>query len=354
MTAQDYSPLARVGYPAALAALLALAVALTHGTGVVDATVVCTALIHVVYVVGLYCFVGNSGLISFGHVGFAAMGAYTVGLLTAPVEAKRFLLPDLPDLLRLHVLPDTWAFAVAAVGVAVIAGAFGAAIMKLRGIGASIVSLAFLVITNEFFNNWQALGNGGTVTRIPTRTTVGEVLAVAAVCILIAYLFQSSRTGLRLRAARDEENAARSLGISVTPQRTAAFVLGAVMMAIGGGLAARLNGTVSPNAFFFNLTFLTLAMLVVGGMRSLAGAVLGAVLVSALNEALRLVEATAGAAGSQVIGWRDVALSAVLILILLRRPEGLTGGREFTSWLFPRRRAADVPKAEMAPAVETK
>lgn len=343
MNACDYSLAARLTYPAALSALLVAATGLAYGAAGADSNVVTTALINVVYVVGLYCFVGNSGVMSFGHVGFAALGAYTVGLLTVPVEAKRVLLPNLPDLIRLTTLPDTAAFALAVVLVALIAGTFGAAVMKLKGIAASIVSLSFLVITYEVFNNWHGLGNGGTVTRIPALTTVAQALAVACACLVVAYLFQTSRLGLRLRAARDEENAARSIGVAVTPERTAAFVLGAVLMAVGGGLSAQLNGTVSPGAFYLNLTFLCLAMLVVGGMRSLAGAVCGAVVVSVLNELLRAVENASGGAGGAVVGYRDAVLACVLIAILILRPEGITRGREFTALLRfkPARRAPE-------------
>lgn len=343
MNARDYNPGARLAYPAVLSVLLAAVTGVAYGTIATDANVVATALINVVYVVGLYCFVGNSGVMSFGHVGFAALGAYTVGLLTVPVEAKRVLLPNLPELLRLTTLPDTAAFALAGLVVAMIAGTFGAAVMKLKGIAASIVSLSFLVITHEVLNNWHGLGNGGTVTRIPAMTTVTQALAVACACIVIAYLFQTSRMGLRLRAARDEESAARSIGVAVTPERTAAFVLGAVLMAVGGGLSAQLNGTVSPGAFYLNLTFLCLAMLVVGGMRSLAGAMCGALVVSVLNELLRALENASGGAGGAIVGYRDVVLACVLVAILIWRPEGITRGREFT-WLVrlrPTRRVVE-------------
>lgn len=322
------TPAIRLIYPLMLATAVATLAGGATGLGM-NEVVVISGTINLVYVVGLYLFVGNSGVVSFGHVAFAALGAYAVGILTSPVEAKAVLLPRLPDVLRDISLAPALAFGFAGAGVVALAGIFGFAIMKLKGIAASIVTLSFLVIGNEILNNWRGLGNGGTVTRIPTETTLAQVLAVATGCIVVAYLFQTSAYGLRLRAARDEENAARALGIGVAGERTLAFVIGAVMMAVGGGLSARLSGTISPDAFFLNLTFLTMAMLVVGGMHSLFGAVTGAVLVTALNEALRQAEAMLSSAGINVVGWRDIVVAAILVTLLILRPEGLTRGREF-------------------------
>lgn len=331
-------PLSRLAYPLALsAAVIAITLVARTGLGVSE-TVLTIGAINLIYVIGLYIFVGNSGLVSFGHVGFAALGAYAVGILTVPANSKAVLLGRMPELLRDLTLPGVWAFAVAAMLVAVISGVFGFAIMKLRGIAASIVTLSFLVVTYEIFNNWRALGNGGTVTRIPTETTLELALAVAAAMIVIAYFFQTSSMGLRLRAARDEENAARALGIGVTLERTLAFVLGAVVVAVGGGLSARLTGTISPGSFFLGLTFLTMAMLVLGGMHSLSGAIAGTVLVTAFNEILRLAEAEISSLGIGFIGWRDIVLAAILIGLLILRPEGLTLGREYEAAVLPRRR----------------
>ncbi len=115
-------------------------------------------------------------------------------------------------------------------------------------------------------------------------------LALALLAMAATYAFQLTGAALRLRASREDDVVARSLGIGITRERTIAFVLSAAIVAVSGSMYAHLQGSITPDAFYFDITFLTLAMLVIGGMNSLWGAVLGTLVVTGISEALRQIE----------------------------------------------------------------
>jgi branched-chain amino acid transport system permease protein len=153
----------------------------------------------------------------------------------------------------------------------------------------------------------------------------------AALAILLAYLFQISRFGLMLRASRDDEVAARASAVKILRMRLAAFVLSAALVGVGGGLYAQFLGILTVDPFYLDLSFITIAMLVVGGMFSLTGAVTGVVVVTAVVELLRFLERGVTIGGSTVAlpqGSQEIGLGIVMALILIFRPTGLSRGRE--------------------------
>jgi branched-chain amino acid transport system permease protein len=235
------------------------------------------------------------------------------------------------------------AVAILAAGVlsAVLAGIVGVALMRLSGIAAAIATLSLLVIVEVVLSKTRALtGGSGAVTGIPVTTGVWVGLLFAALTILAAAAFQASPVGLRLRASRDEEIAARAVGVGVFGPRWVAFVVSAFFTGIGGALYVQTVGAITPDALYFQYTFLIIAMLVGGGIGSLAGAVGGALLVSVVAEVLGRLEegeAVGPLTFSLRPGLRDVVLAAVLILVLLLRPAGLIGGREIGPFRRPKR-----------------
>lgn len=292
-------------------------------------------LINLVLVVALYIFVGNSGIFSFGHMSFMAVGAYSFALLTIPAETKQLLLPGLPDTLQDAHVGTLVATLVGGAAAALFAVALAVPILRLSGITASLATFAVLIVVNVVVSNWQDV-TGGTsgMTGVPLTLEREEALAWGLTAILCAYVFQRSRVGFRLRAAREDEVAARAVGIGVLNERRAAFVLSAFFAGIGGGLYAQFIGSFSPDAFYLGLTFLTIAMLVVGGVRSLAGAVVGTIVISAAAEALHELEGgfTVGPVSvGERAGVRELGLAIIMLGILVLRPNGLTGGREM-SW----------------------
>jgi branched-chain amino acid transport system permease protein len=299
-------------------------------------------LVNLVLVVGLYVFVGNSGVLSFGHMAFAAIGAYTAALFTIPVERKRITIEGIPD-----AVADLQSGPIVAVLLGgLLAAAFALlltpALMRMSGLTAGLATLALLLIVSNVAAAWEPV-TGGTrgLSAIPVTVRAGEALGAALVAILAAFLYQRTGAALRLRSSREDEVAARAVGVRVPVERGGAWVLSAFLTGAGGALYIAVIGTLTPTLFYLDFTFLIVAMLVVGGQRSLTGAVVGALVVTIVAEVLRRAE-DGSILGLFSIpereGVRNVGLALVMLIILLVRPSGLTRGRELALRL-PRLRA---------------
>lgn len=288
--------------------------------------------IRIVAVVGLYVFIGNSGIISFGQIGFMCIGAYAAAWATAEPAFKSIMLSGLPSLLRENQYHFLVAIGGAMLLPALVALLLGLAIMRLSGTAAPIATFAFLIIVNSVYSNWDSLTAGvSSIVGIPTVVGPWTAYLFAGFAILVGYLFQISRFGLMLRATRDDEVAARASAVKVVQVRLIAFVLSAALTGIAGGLYAQFLGILTVDPFYLSLTFITIAMLVVGGMSSLTGAVIGVVCVTAIVEFLRVLERGFGVGGTTIAlpqGSQEIGLGIVMALILLFRPSGLADGRE--------------------------
>ena len=291
-------------------------------------------MLRVVLVVGLYVFVGNSGILSFGHISFMSIGAYAfvwLSCCTLPM-LKPMNLPGLPAFLQHVALPSPVGLLGAAALAGVAAFVVGAVLMRLSGTAASIATFAFLAGQYAFYVNWSGV-TGGTALLSNLPVFVGPVAGtgLAGVAVLIAWLHQESRYGFMLRAARDDQTAAKGSGINVWLVRTVAFGISGLIVGIGGAMHAGFLGIVTVDAFYLPLTFLTLAMLIVGGSGSLSGAVIGVVALTAVTEILRRFE-TGIPVGNTVLsvpaGFQEVGLGLVMILVMMFRPAGIMGGRE--------------------------
>lgn len=322
--------------PLLLAALLVAIALLTVMTGSrpFNQTVI-DVFVRVVLVVGLYIFIGNSGVLSFGHVGFTCLGAYAAAWLTMNPVLKRPSLPGLPEFLLAAKLPYWQAAVPAALFAGVAALVFGRVLMRLSGIAASIATFAVLAMINTVYANWDSVTGGtSSVVGIPIIRTIWPYLIAAVAAVFIAWAHAISRSGLALRAARDEPTAAAASGVDIPRERLVAFTVSGAVMGLGGAMTAHSIGVVTPDTFYLGLTFTTLSMLVVGGMNSLSGAVLGVVLLSALIQALRWLEAGVPLGGSTFAlpkGLQEIALGIIMIVILALRPAGLMGNRELAS-----------------------
>ena len=290
------------------------------------------ALIYVIIVVGLYVFIGNSGIISLGHVAFIGVAAYATAWQTCCAMLKPITMSGLPAFLR----EETYSVGLSAVTSMGLAGLValvsGLILMRLSGIAASIATLSALFIFNVVYSNWDTVTMGtASVVGLPGYVTPWIALFGAVIAIVIAYVFQRSPRGLMLRASREDEVAARSVGGSLYWNRLLAFVISGVVAGLGGVLHAHYLGTVSVDTFFLKMTFLTLAMLVVGGTGSLAGAVIGVLVVHTTVDVFRRIEAGIPVGSVELslpAGSQELILAAVMLLILVFRKEGLMGGKE--------------------------
>ena len=301
---------------------------------------VINTLVALVVVVALYLFVGNSGVVSFGHVAFVAVGAWTAGVLTIPAEEKSALLPSLfPWLAERESGNVVSLLAAAAVG-AVFAALVGLPLMRLSGLAAGIATFGVLEITHNVLRYYEKIGPGTTAfSSVPETTDLLQATIGGLIAVLVAFAYQNSRFGRQLRATREDSAAARAVGISVYRQRLLSFALSGAVAGFAGGLYVHLL-PLTTEEVYLNLAFITLAMLVIGGLTSLWGAVVGALAVGGLDSVLAEAENGIGAFGRTIdlpAGSRIVVVGALMALVLILRPSGLTGGRELR---LPRRRAA--------------
>jgi branched-chain amino acid transport system permease protein len=314
----------------AILSVVALA-ALVVNTGPFSQTVI-EIFIRVVLVVGLYVFIGNSGVISFGHIGFTCLGAYMTAWLTMLPAIKKAKLKGLPDIILNAKLQYGWGLLAATVFAGICAYIVARVLMRLSGIAASIATFAVLAVIIQVYSNWDSVtGAQSSVVGIPIVRVIWPYFMCAVVVVVAAYFYAISRSGLALRAARDEATAASASGVDITRERVIAFTLSGAMMGLGGALFAHSVGVVTPDTFYLGLTFTTLSMLVVGGMNSLSGAVLGVVVLSAIIQVLRWFEKGidfGGATLSIPLGIQEIAIGLVMIFILMYRPSGLTRNRE--------------------------
>lgn len=301
------------------------------GNGQIEGSLI-EALIYMVMVVSLSIFVSNSGVISFGHVTFALVGAYASAWQTCCAGLRGVFMPGLPSFLLHANIPVLVAALIAAGIAAVVAAIAGLAVMRLGSVAASIALLSLLFVFKTIYENWSSMTAGqSSLVGLPLYVDLWTALAWVAVTIIVAQIYMKSPYGLRLRATREDEAAARASGVIIWRERMRAFLISAFFFAIGGVLYGHFLGTLAVSMFWLDMTFLTLAMLVVGGLRSLTGAVTGTLVVAAIRELLRALERGVNLGGTVVQapqGMQEITLAVMLLIILVYRPEGIVGDRE--------------------------
>jgi branched-chain amino acid transport system permease protein len=299
------------------------------------------ALVSVAIVVAIYVFVGNSGVLSFGQISFVAVGAFASGVMTVPLESKKGVLTTLFPILRDHTIGNVPSLLLAAALGGAFALVVGLPLMRLSGLAAGIATFAVLEITHNVLREWTKIGPGATtLSLVPDTTRPLQATLGALIAIVVAFAYQRSRLGRQLRASREDPAAARGVGVHVHRQRLWAFTLSGALAGFAGGLYVHLLGSITTEQVYLELTFLTL---VVGGLTSLWGAVVGALAVSGLDSFLSQAEQGVhiGFKLDLPSGTTLVILSAMMALVLILRPSGLTGGRELRLPRLPKRPFTD-------------
>ena len=311
-------------------------------------TLVSFAGINVMLAVSLNLTNGLTGLFSLGHPAFMAVGGYLAAILTFPASRKGFMLPDLPAFLadqQWSLLP---ALLAGGVGAAFTALIIGFPVLRLRGHYLAVATLGFIIIVRVLINNMHGYTRGPLgLSGIPKLTDLWWVYLWAALTLFVCWRVKHSSFGRGLMAIRENELAAACVGIRRTGMRLTAFVLGAFFAGIAGGLWAHLVTNLTPTSFSIMLAFFLVVMVVIGGSGSLTGAVVAALGLTLLTQALRPVEQNLG-----VYGLSQIVIALLLIGILIFRPQGLFGSRE-PAWLVGPVRAAPRPPAEGAQSVTT-
>jgi len=289
--------------------------------------------IFVILVLSLNLSNGFTGVFSLGHIGFMALGAYTSAILTLPLREKQSYLPNLPAWLsgvhldaRAGTFPVGFLLATLIAGalVAVVALLVGLVLMRLSGHFVAVATLGFLVIVRVVLFNADNFTRGSrTFSNVTPYTNLWWVWAWALLTIYVVWRLKRSPFGRAMLAQREDRLAAQAIGIDVMSPRLLAFVVSAFFTAVAGALYAHFITSFSPTVFYFDLTFRVITMLVLGGMGSVSGSVIGAVCVVLLAEALRRIEDT-----TLLYGMSQIILALIFILIIIFRREGLLGQRE--------------------------
>lgn len=325
-----------------LAVLVALVLALVGAAELAGdrlferiATNLCISL---VLVLGLQVFMGNSGILSFSHIGFMGIGAYASGVLSMPVQMKGMALPDLYPLMQGIQLSPYVSIFVAGLIAAGVAAAVAYPLMRLSDAAAVITSFALLVVLHTVMVHWSAVTNGPrTFFGVPKATDLSLAAGFAVGAIGLALAFKESRTGLMLRAVRDDEAAAEATGAHVSVLRWRGFVLSALMAGLGGALWGHFITSFSPKAFYLKETFVILGMLVIGGPSTVSGAVAGAFVVTFSFEGLRALESAINLAEvlpRPIVGLTEVTLACGMIVLLILRPGGIFTNAELGALLL--------------------
>lgn len=281
--------------------------------------------ISIILAVSLNLINGITGQFSLGHAGFMVIGAYVAGALMKHYTPQGFWL--WPSYLGVLILGGV---------IASISGVLiGVPALRLRGDYLAIATLGFGEIINVIIVNTENIGSieiGGSsgLHGIPILTDFFWVFAWVVVCVVCVWRIAYSNKGKAFLAIREDEIAAAAMGVDTTFFKVAAFVIGAFFAGVAGGLSAMWYGDLDPESFRFMRSIEIVAMVVLGGSGSVTGAVIAAVVLTALPEALR-----------DFREYRLIVYSALLIVMMLVRPEGLLGNREL--WRTRPRRAPATP-----------
>lgn len=314
--------------------ILVLTLPLLFGGPSADRLVLLT-LINVMAVVGLNIYTGNSGILTVGHIGFFAIGAYTSALLTTPPEIKAEYLRHLPSLLANAELGLPGSLAVVVVVSLLVGLVTGLPLSRLRETSAIVATFGLLVIVNYVLKGATNISNGTKgIYGVPELVTLPVVYGIAFLTIGVAFAFKVSRWGLQLRAFQDNEVAATASGVNPKRRLLEAWTLSAVVLGVCGALFAHVIGAFQPHDFYLTLTFALIAMLVVGGKRSISGAVVGTFIITAIVEAVKPIESgkvVLGVDFPPIWGLTQIILSLMILLVMYKRPAGLLGSHEFSA-----------------------
>lgn len=333
---------------------------------------VTTMLIDAIIVIGIQIYIGNTGILSFGHVGFGAIAGYAFAVYAISPEEKVKRIPNVPfGLLDEQISPYLAilvAVAVTLVAALIIGIGLARSGAESGAVAATIITLALLFVTHEVAKSWSDLtgGNrGGLAFGIGNSlNTRWPILVVLFGSLLVARLYGQSRSGRLAVAAREDNLAARAMGVNPLVQQMIALILSVIIVSVGAALRVWEIGSILPDRFFFEYTMLTLVMLIVGGRNSVTGAIVGVVVMTAGRELARRL----GQDGFEVFGvgldeapldWvfrenlNNVVLGVSMVGFMIWRPTGILEDWEFDQWLYRRfGRGAEV-EPEALPELET-
>lgn len=286
-------------------------------------SIVMYAGINIILAVSLNLVNGFTGQFSMGHAGFMAVGGYISAYFTTTVRTFY------PEILAQPMMSQSlfiFSLLLGALGSCVAGYLVGLPSLRLKGDYLAIVTLGFGEIIRVVLLNIQAVGGARGFPGIPMLSSFGWVYTFALLTLFVVSRIIASPFGREFLSVREDEIASEAMGVNTTHAKVRAFVIGAFFAGIAGGLFAHYLSYLNPATFDFNKSFDIIIMVVLGGMGSISGSVIAAVLLTVLREALRTLQDITH------IDFRMVIYSIILILMMIVRPNGLLGTREI--WIY--------------------
>jgi branched-chain amino acid transport system permease protein len=308
-------------------------------------------VIYMIVAIGLNIVIGLAGLLDLGYIGFYALGAYSVAIFGSPSS------PVTQAIAERFGLPEGWAVPFVAcvpiaLGIALAAGVLlGAPTLRLRGDYLAIVTMGFGEIIRILSRNVSSVTNGSAgIIGVPSPPEPSENFFSAietthwywlGLCVLMVLMFftrrlENSRVGRGWLAIREDEDAAAVMGVNAFKFKLWAFATGAAVGAIAGLLFASKQAYVEPTGFALNLSFLFVAMVVIGGSGNMWGAMLGAFLITYLPERFREFQ-----------DWRPFAFGVAMVMVMILRPQGLVPSRRRAREFEDRKHEAEEAAADV-------
>lgn len=273
----------------------------TYYSGIIN-----LALINIILAVSLNLIVGFTGQLCLGHAGFMSIGAYISAIITQKAG-----------------MSFIFSIIVGAIIAAIIAVIIGYPTLKLTGDYFAITTLAFCEIIRIIIQNIKYVGGASGLPGVPLKTTFTIVFIFTVITIVVIYNVIHSSHGRAMLSVRDNEVAAESMGINAFKYKLLAFVITAFFAGIAGGLYAHYWGYIQPTNFDFNKSIEYLTFVVFGGMGSLSGSIIAAIILTVLPELLRGFNE-----------YRMIIYPLALILLMIFRPKGLLGSNELSLNIF--------------------
>ncbi len=281
-------------------------------------------LINVILAVSLTAANGFTGLFSLGHPAFMTFGAYVAIAFTYPLGRRGFAMPEMPELIASTELSLYTASLIAAGAAGILAFVIGLVVLRLRTHYLAVASLGLIIVVQNIALNLDGLTRGGRgITGIPRDADLGFIACALFLVVVFFWRLKHSSLGRAMLAVRENEMAARCYGIPAYKLKLLGFVLGAIVAGFSGSLLPHVIAVMTPKSFGLFLAFNLVAIIVVGGQGNIIGAIVVAVGLGLMSEALRPVEESLG-----IYGITQLIIAVLLILVLVWRPTGLFGLKE--------------------------
>lgn len=296
--------------------------------------------IYAVVAVSMNLLTGFTGLFSLGQAGFMAIGAYTVAILTIPMDTRAsvYYVDGIAPFLANFQCPYWLALIIAGLFAAGVAALIGIPVLRLKSDYLAIATLGFSEIIRAVIAAPQLnkITNGSYgLKSIPGFPNLFVAFGLCALCILLMVLLINSSYGRAFKALREDEVAAQAMGLNLFRYKELAFIISSFFTGVGGGLLAIFMRSIESKTFSINLTYDILLIVVLGGIGSVTGSVIGSFLVTAGREWLRFFDNPLYIAGVQIplfrSGFRMVIFSILLMAVVLFYRRGIMGSNEF-SW----------------------